>query len=43
MIENGSHGSYSAYVAKDVIQAHFKLDEVLEEDRTALPYEEQQN
>ena len=43
MIENGSHGSYSAHVAKDVIEQHFKLKEVEEEDRTALPYQEIQN
>ena len=40
MIENGSHGSYSAHVAKDVIEQHFKLKEIAEEDRIALPYEE---
>ena len=43
MIENGSHGYYSAYVAKDIIEQHFKLKQVIEEDRTALPYSEQQN
>ena len=43
MIENGSHGSYSAHVAKDVIEQHFKLQQVEEENRIALPYEEQQN
>ena len=31
LIENGSHGSYSAYVAKDIIEEHFKLGEVEEE------------
>ena len=43
LIENGSHGYYSAYVAKDIIEQHFKLKQVIEENRTALPYSEQQN
>lgn len=43
MVENGSHGYYSAYVARDVIEQYFKLGETIEEDRTAVPYIEQQN
>lgn len=43
MIENGSHGSNSAHVAKDVIQEHFKLGKVEEENVEAVPYTEQQN
>lgn len=43
MVENGSHGYYSAYIARDVIEQYFKLGEIIEEDRTALPYTEQQN
>lgn len=43
MIENGSHGYYSAHVAKEVIEKHFKLTENIEEDTEALPYTEQQN
>lgn len=43
MIENGSHGSNSAHVAKDVIQEHFKLGKVEEENTQAIPYTEQQN
>ena len=43
MIENGSHGYYTGYVARDVIEEHFRLSKNIEEDRTALPYTEQEN
>lgn len=43
LVENGSHGYYSAEVAKEIIEAHFKLKENVEENNTALPYTEQQN
>ena len=43
MIENGSHGYYSAYVARDIIEQYFKTGETIEEDRIAMPYTEQQN
>lgn len=43
MIENGSHGYYTAEVAKEIIEEHFKLKEVIEEDTTAIPYTEQPN
>ena len=43
MVENGSHGYYTAHVAKEVIQEYFKLNKNIEEDRTAVPYTQQQN
>ena len=43
MIEKGSHGSYTAHVAKEVIEEHFKLKQVAEENREAKSYIEQQN
>lgn len=43
MIEKGSHGSYTAHVAKEVIEEHFKLKQVEEENREANAYIEQQN
>ena len=43
MVENGAHGSYTAEVTKEIIEQHFKLKENINEDRTALPYTEQQN
>lgn len=43
MIENGAHGYNTAYVAKEIIEEHFKLNKNIEEDRTAIPYTEQQN
>ncbi len=43
MVENGAHGSYTAEVAKEIIEEHFKLKENINEDRTAIPYTEQQN
>ena len=44
MVENGSHGSYSAEVVRDIVEEHFKLKKVVsEEDVTAKPYTEQEN
>lgn len=43
MVENGAHGSYTAEVTKEIIEQHFKLKENINENRTALPYTEQQN
>ena len=43
LVENGSHGYYAAEVAKEIIEAHFKLKENVTENNTALPYTEQQN
>ena len=43
MVENGSHGYYTAEVAKEIIEQHFRLREDANEDNTALPYTEQQN
>ena len=43
LVENGSHGYYTAEVAKEIIEAHFKLKENVAENNTALPYTEQQN
>lgn len=43
MVENGSHGSYTAEVTKEIIEQHFKLKEEAKENVTAMPYTEQQN
>lgn len=43
MVENGSHGSYTAEVTRDVIQEYFKLKGDAKEDVTAKPYTEQVN
>ena len=43
LVENGSHGYYAAEVAKEIIEAQFKLKENVAENNTALPYTEQQN
>lgn len=43
MVENGSHGSYTAEVVRDIVSEHFKLKENVNEDVTAKPYTEQQN
>jgi len=43
MVENGSHGSYTAEVVRDIVAEHFKLKENVDEDVTAKPYTEQQN
>lgn len=37
-IENGEHGSYSAEVTRDIMEAYFGLNENIEEDKTAKPY-----
>jgi len=43
MVENGSHGSYTAEVVRDIVAEHFKLKETVAEDITAKPYTEQAN
>ncbi len=43
MVENGSHGSYTAEVVRDIVAEHFKLKENVDEDVTAKPYIEQVN
>lgn len=43
MVENGSHGSYTAEVTRDIIQEYFKLKGDAKEDVTAKPYTEQVN
>ena len=43
LVEKGSHGSYSAYIAKDIITEYFKLGEAPKENTEATPYTEQQN
>lgn len=37
-IENGEHGSYSAGVTRDIMEAYFGLNEEIQEDKTAKPY-----
>lgn len=43
MVENGSHGYYTAEVAKEIIEQHFRLKEELAENVAAIPHTEQQN
>ena len=44
MVENGSHGSYTAEVVRDIVAEHFKLKQgAIEENITAIPYTEQEN
>lgn len=43
MVENGSHGSYTAEVVRDIVEEHFKLKQIESEDVTAKPYTEQEN
>ena len=43
MVENGSHGSYTAEVVRDIVAQHFKLKDNIHEDVTAKPYTEQPN
>ena len=43
MVENGSHGSYTAEVVRDIVSEHFKLTKDIQEDVTAKPYTEQAN
>ena len=43
MVENGSHGYYTAEVAKEIIEQHFRLKDGIKENVIAIPYTEQQN
>ena len=43
MVENGSHGSYTAEVVRDIIAEYFNIKEEIDEDVTAKPYTEQAN
>ena len=43
MVENGSHGYYTAEVAKEIIEQHFRLKDKITENVIAIPYTEQQN
>lgn len=43
MVENGSHGSYTAEIAKEIIEKYFNIKEQINENVTAIPYTEQQN
>jgi penicillin-binding protein 2 len=43
MVENGSHGSYTAEIVRDIVEEHFRLKAEVEEDITAKPYTEQAN
>lgn len=43
MVENGSHGSYTAEVVRDIIAEYFNIKEDVQEDVTAKPYTEQAN
>ncbi|MDO5555701.1 MAG: penicillin-binding transpeptidase domain-containing protein [Clostridia bacterium] len=43
MVEDGSHGYYTAEVAKEIIEQHFRLKEEANENVTAIPYTEQLN
>lgn len=37
-VENGEHGSYSAEITRDIMEAYFGLNENIQEDKTAKPY-----
>ena len=37
-VENGSHGYYSAEVTKEILEAYFGLNEVINENKEVLPY-----
>lgn len=37
-VENGAHGSYSAEVTKEIMEAYFGLNENIEDDKTVKPY-----
>ena len=41
MVENGSHGSYTAEIAKDIIEKYFNIKEEINENTAAIPYTEQ--
>ena len=43
MVENGSHGSYTAEVVRDIVAEYFNIKEEIDEDVTAKPYTEQAN
>ena len=43
MVENGSHGYYTAEVAKEIIEQHFRLKDEITENVIAIPYTEQAN
>ena len=43
MVENGSHGSYTAEIVRDIVEEHFRLKAEVEEDIIAKPYTEQAN
>ncbi len=37
-VENGSHGYYTAEVAKEIMEAYFGLNDEIEEDKSITPY-----
>lgn len=37
-VENGEHGSYSAEITREIMEAYFGLNENIQEDKTAKPY-----
>lgn len=37
-VENGAHGSYSAEVTKEIMEAYFGLNENIEDDKPVKPY-----
>lgn len=38
LVENGSHGYYSAEVTKEIMEAYFGLNQDIEENKTVKPY-----
>jgi penicillin-binding protein 2 len=38
LVENGGHGYYTAEVTKEIIASYFGLNQSIQENRTALPY-----
>lgn len=38
LVENGTHGYYTAEVVRDVLEAYFGLNEDIKENKEVLPY-----
>ena len=43
LIENGGHGYYTAEVAREILSVYFRVNEEIQEDRSALPLTQLQN
>ena len=43
LVENGSHGYYTAEIAKEILEVYFGLNTEIKENREAIPYTEMAN